>query len=550
MERMTLNLKGKELLLIATIAGIVCLAVYGRTLFCDFVNYEDPEYVINNPFIRSFNKDFWYSAFATVPLNFWVPLLWLSFAIDYHFWGLNPLGYHLTNVVLHAVNTSIMLFIADRIYRNSLIRIEGVSRSRYLYPSLLLLAALLFGIHPARVESVAWITERKDLLNGIFTLASVYFYLRYREKKDASFPRSLIIREYVLSLVLFLLSLTAKPSSIFIPLALLVMDWYPLGRFRNNGLWRLVAEKIPYLVLATPVIAASVIGRALQGGYNSLAEIPFAVRLVAAGNSILEYFSLMLFPVGILPYYHLPRPIPILYIYKAVIAYVVFFTIICFCRKKLPWLVAAVLSFVVTLFPGLHFFADGYQVILAPRYTYLASLFPVIIVAAMIFNGVYKLLSRQQYAGRLCAGIVALLLVLYAITTYRLIGDWQDSGTMWSKVIAHKPFEKAYFFRGEYLAQRGNYIDAVADYTTCIDLSAGLVGPRMYNVYAFRGDALMKAGYHEDALEDFNTAISLYPHPLYFYYRGTLLRKLGRFAEADEDLRRAGETSGQLHWIE
>jgi len=545
-----LNLKNKNLFLVALVAGIVCLVVFGRTLFCDFVNYEDPEYVINNPFLRNFDKDFWYSAFATVPLNFWVPLLWISFAIDYHFWGLNPLGYHLTNVILHAVNTGIMVFIADRIYRNSLIRIEGVSRSRYLYPALLLLAALLFGIHPARVESVAWVTERKDLLNGIFTLAAIYFYLRYRDKKDALPPGGAVLREYAASLLLFFLSLTAKPSSIFIPLALLVMDWYPLGRFRNNGLWRLVAEKIPFLVLATPVIAASVIGRALQGGYSSLAEIPFAVRLVAAGNSILEYFKLMLFPLGILPYYHLPRPVPIFYIYKAAIAWLALLLLVCLGRKKILWLVAIVLSFVVTLFPALHFFADGYQVILAPRYSYLASVLPAIIVAALIVNGYQKISARQRPAATALAGLVGILLVFYSITSYRLIGDWKDSGTMWGKVIAHRPFEKAYFFRGEYLASQGKYLDAVDDYTTCITLSEGLVGPKMYNVYAFRGEALMKAGYYEQALEDFNTAISMNQHPLYYYHRGSILKKLGRVMEADEDFKRAGETDGRLLWIE
>jgi len=397
---------------------------------------------------------------------------------------------------------------------------------------------------------VAWITERKDTLNGIFTLASIYFYLRYQEKKEAAQPGPLVIREYVASLVLFLLSLTAKPSSIFIPLTLLVMDWYPLGRHRTNRLLRLMAEKLPYLLLAVPIIAASMIGRALQGGYSSLADIPFAVRLVAAGNSILEYFNLMLFPVGILPYYHLPRPIPNLYIYKAVFAYGSLCIIIWFFRKKLPWLVAIILSFVVTLFPGLHFFADGYQVILAPRYTYLASLLPVIIIAAMIFCGYQQLLSRQRYAGKILAGLMGSLLLFYAITTYRQIGDWQDSGAMWSKVIARQPFEKAYFFRGEYLAQKGNYLDAVNDYTTCISLSAGLVGPKMYNVYAFRGDALMKAGYYAEALEDFNTALSLYPHPLYYYHRGTVLQKLGRYLDADEDFKRAGQAKGRLYWIE
>jgi tetratricopeptide (TPR) repeat protein len=546
-----LNVKNRQLIVVALFAGLVCLAVYWRALSCGFVNYEDPEYVINNPIIRSFGSDFWYGAFATVPLNFWVPLLWVSFALDYHFWGLNPLGYHLTNNVLHAVNAGLIVFIADRVYRNSrLINPEVAPASGYRYAGLLLFAALLFGIHPARVESVAWITERKDLLNGVFTLASVYCYLRYLERQETTLPGVLLDRYYILSLLLFLGSLLAKPSSIFIPLALLVVDWYPLQRQRNSTMLRLILEKVPYLALAVPIISASVIGRAMQGGYTSLSAIPFTVRLVAAGNSILEYFRLMLFPVDILPYYHLPRPVPNLYIYKAAITYLALAALVLLARKRLPWLVAMVMAFVITLFPALHFFADGYQVILAPRYTYLASLLPVIIIAAMIFNGWSRICSWRRQAGAIFACLMAALLLTYAVTTNQLIGDWHDSGAMWSKVIASMPFEKAYFYRGEYRAGTGNYLDAVDDYTTCITLTAGLVGPKMYNVYAYRGVALMKVGYYEDALDDFTTAISMYPHPLYYYYRGTLLKQLGRQQEAAEDLKRAGQTEGPLYWIE
>jgi hypothetical protein len=543
------NIKN-NVLKIAIFAGVITFLVYLPALYCGFVNYEDPEYVINNPVIRSFDKDFWHWAFGSVPLNFWVPLLWMSFALDYHFWGLDPFGYHLTNILLHAINTGFVAFIADKIYTSSPLKERTGPESGYLYPAMILLAALLFGLHPARVESVAWITERKDVLNGLFTLASLFCYLRYVEKQAVSGARTQVVSNYTASVFLFLLSLTAKPGSVFIPFGLLVMDWWPLERFRKTSTAKLFAEKAPYLILAIPIIAASVIGRSSQGGYNSLDVYPFTVRLVAAGNSILEYFSLMLFPVGILPYSHLPRPVPTLYIYKAAIAYLSFFFIVWMGRKKYPWLVALVLFFVVTLFPALHFFADGYQVILAPRYTYLASLLPVVIIAAMVFYGYEKLLLWQRSLGRVFAGFIMLMLVFYSITTYRLIGDWKDSGTMWNKVISRQPFEKAYFYRGEYLAEKGKYLEAINDYTTCITLSAGITGPKMYNVYAFRGVALMEAGYYQDALDDLTTAISLNPVPQYYYFRGAVLKKMGRLIDADEDFRSAGRSDGRLYWVE
>ncbi len=546
-----IHLKSKVLFLIAILASVVCIIVYMRALSCGFVNYEDPEYVINNPVIRHFNKDFWYWAFTTVPLNFWVPLLWISYALDYYFWGLNPLGYHLTNLILHAINTGFVVFIADRIYRMSPLKRYALLESNLLYYVMLLLAALLFGIHPARVESVVWITERKDVLNGLFTFASIYCYLQYVERKEAAASGWSKNGLYIGSVTLFLVSLTAKPGSIFIPLTLLIMDWFPLDRFGKNKWMTLIIEKLPYVVLALPIIAASIIGRVVQGGYNSLSDLPFTVRLVAAGNSILEYFNLMLFPVDILPYYHLPRPIPEIYILKSALVYVSLLGITCLGRKKFPWIVAIILSFVITLFPALHFFADGYQVMLAPRYTYLASLLPVVIISAMVIDGYQKLESLQKSASKIFAGFVLALLGFYSITTYQLIGDWKNSNTLWSKVIDHQPlFEKAYFFHGEALAENGYYIEAVNDFTTCISLSAGLNGPTMYNVYAFRGDSLMKAGYYENALVDFNTAISLYPHPLYFYYRGILMNKLGRVVSAGEDFKRAGSVNGPIYWIE
>ena len=210
---------------IALAAGLICLLVYLRALSCGFVNLDDPYFILNNEAIRRLDGKLLAWAFGQPGFDLWIPLTWLSLAVDYRFWGLNPLGYHLTNILLHAANTVLVVLIADRLCRIRFGEVWGAAGRPYLYPGMLLLAGLLFGIHPLRVESVAWVTERKDVLNGLLSLGSVLLYLRYVQRKEAGQGGS---GAYLCSLFLFALSLMAKSVSVVLPAVLLVADWYPL----------------------------------------------------------------------------------------------------------------------------------------------------------------------------------------------------------------------------------------------------------------------------------------------------------------------------------
>lgn len=544
-----MNFKNKHALLLAVLLAIVCVLLYLPALNCEFVNLDDPEYVIDNTGIRSIDREFFHFAFLSVPLNVWLPLLLTSFAIDYHFWGLNPFGYHLTNILLHAVNAGLVVLLADALYRKRFAR-DVPAATNYLYPCLLLLAGLLFGVHPARVESVVWISERKDVLNGIFTLASIYFYLGYQERRDNSGVLPWRSYHYGASLVLFLLSMMAKPSSVLLPAALLVMDWYPLERLRKGRVVAALMEKVPYFLGALPLVAISLIARAGQGGFNSTADFPLAVRTVAAGNSLVEYFKLMVFPVGILPYHTLPRAIPDVFIHKA-FAVVLFLCACLVLAKKVPWFTACILFFTITILPSLHFVADGYQLLLASRYTYLPSILPAVLLAAVIVQWLHRAsASPLPYARPLLGCLVVCGLVFYMVQTRQLIGPWQNSGVLWSKVIAHEPFDKAYFLRGEYYASKGAYAAAIDDYTTCLSQASVMTIPALHNVFAFRGDAFAQSALYQQAVDDFTEAILMYPHPLYFYHRGRALQNLGRTGEADANFANAGQASGQLMWFE
>ncbi|GAM10549.1 transmembrane and TPR repeat-containing protein [Geobacter sp. OR-1] len=545
-----MNREKYRVITIALLVAAVCFIVYLRALSCGFVNLDEPEYLLDNTAIRTMDKDFWYWAFATVSLNFWVPLLWLSFAIDYQIWGLDPFGFHLTNNILHALNAGLIVFVCDKMFKNRWSVSERFSRSRFLYPLLLLIAGLLFAVHPARVESVAWVTERKDVLNGFFTMGFIYFYLCYQEKKEAGLGNGAVWRAYLISLGLFLLSLMAKPSSILIPVALLLIDWYPLERFRKGNVIRLVTEKLPFLVLSVPIVLASMLLRAQQGGYNTFSDFPLFARFVAAGNSVVEYYRMMLWPVGILPYYNLPRAIPELYLVKTILL-ILFLCYSVYLGRKIPWFTAAVFTFTITLFPALHFFADGYQLILAARYTYLASIFPSIIVAALVVKAYQRGVDAWPSYGRyVAATLVVAVFSCYVATTYRLIGDWKNSGAMWTKVIERLPFDKAYFFRGWYYSDIGNYEAAIDDYTTCLSQASPQTIPALYNIHSYRGYALMKAGYYNDAVDDFSTAIAMAPHPQFYYFRGMTYKAMGNAVAAAADLARADGEAGRLYWVD
>jgi protein O-mannosyl-transferase len=540
---------------IASAAGLICLLVYLRTLGCDFVSYDDPDYVLNNPLIRHLDVRHVVSAFTDQYSGWWMPLTWISLAIDYHFWELNPLGYHFTNILLHAVNTGLVVLIAGRIWT----QIQGQDsggplpcddsagqrQGEYLYPLTMLLAGLLWGIHPLRVESVAWVTERKDVLNGLFSLGSILLYLRYAQSRKADGRGGAGV--YLLSLLMFALSLMAKSISVVLPLMLLVIDWYPLNRLRRGRIFPVLAEKLPFILLSV-VMAIVTIHFTSQVGYLvPYSVFPFSQRLAVSGNALFEYCRLMLYPVGILPFYLIPDPIPVSFTIKMVA-----FTIgafFCFhVRSNHPWLPATLLLFVLPLVPVLAFFQNGDQAF-AARFTYLPSLAPAIAVA-LVGAVLYSTTLKPVRWNLLCGAGALVVVLLYCAVTVRDIAVWQDSVSLWTRVIDLHPEVASYKERGKLYAVRGDYRAAVDDFSSAIAMASGVWQRKIFNLYAFRGEAYRSMGRYPEAVQDFTTAISFYPHPVYYHYRGIALQQLGKATAANEDFAKAGGATGPLDWFE
>jgi len=537
---------GKRLPLAVATAVAICLLVYLRAIFCDFTNLDDPAYVINNSSIRQLDQNLLVSAF-TRPYYFgWLPLTSLSFAVDYHFWQLNPMGYHLTNVLLHSCNVGLVVLITDSLCRQKFPLPAMNPAHPWLYPSMLVFTGLLFGLHPMRVEAVAWVSQRKDVLNGLFSLGAVFVYLHYARKKMAGRAAA---GAYCLSLVLFLFSLMAKQVSVVLPVMLLVCDWYPLGRLRRDNLSRLLAEKIPYLALS---VAVTLLAIRIASGTNVMItaeDFPFYARCLVSGNALFEYCRYLLYPVGILPSFVIGDTIQPSFVVKTVI--VVVFTGLCLAAaRKRPEPAALWLNFILPLLPVLAFTQAADDTSFASRHTYLPSVAPAIAAGILSARGYLAAAGSKPRLVRTVFPVLATALVIgYGAMTLRLIAAWQDPGTLWTRQIEIEPLGRAYTFRGIYYFSRGRHDEALQDFAQAIRIAREAGREDVFNLLAYHGETLRALGRHEEAVADFTAAISLSRHPQYYFFRGSSLQALGRSGEAAEDFRRAGTNTGPISWF-
>lgn len=532
---------------VAFFAAACCFLVYLRALGCEFVWFDDPEYVLMNQTIRSLDFQHLRSAFTSVHDSFWMPFTWISLAIDYHFWQLEPIGYHFTNIILHATNLYLVVLLADQLYQSIGSALAGgvtvSAGERLLVP---LIAGLLFGLHPLRVESVAWITERKDVLNGLFVLGALLFYLRYVRNKEVG--GGTIWPNYTLALLLFISSMLCKQVSVVLPVMLLVLDWFPLRRMTPGKTWQVFVEKVPFLGCALVMAVTTIMIAKRAGILISHDALPLTVRLVVAGNALFEYCRMTLYPVGIQPFYLLNHGIPVSFLIKASFAAAIT-VFACWSWRRRPWLTAGWLLFVLPLLPVLGFFQNGEQAY-AARFTYLGSTLIWIFVVSLCFlktSGGQGRVNRRTDVP-LVAGAVCILLVFTGITL-RLIPVWDNTGTLWSRVIAIDPLGRAYQERGLYRFNNGDAYGAAEDLSAAIDIARAnnVFG---FNLVAHRGMVFLALKRYGEAVADFNEAISQHPASRYYYNRGLALRGLGRIVEAEDDVRRAGADRGPVTWIE
>ncbi len=293
--------------------------VYLAALQNEFVEWDDSQYVFENLHIRSFDLDFFKWAFFDFYAANWHPLTWISHALDYAVWGLNPMGHHLTNNILHAVNTFLVVLLVVRLLTSrQAVKLTsshmssapadppeaGNSRFTIHDSRFALIAAgvtgLLFGLHPIHVESVAWVAERKDLLCALFYLLSIMAYVSYR-----SYTTN---KSYILSLFFFILALLSKPMAVSLPVVLLILDWYPFGRIQSLKTFRdSFVDKIPFIALSIVSSILTVLAQRAEGAVTAIEAIPLSTRMLVASKSLIAYLWKMLMPMHLIPYYPYPN---------------------------------------------------------------------------------------------------------------------------------------------------------------------------------------------------------------------------------------------------
>ncbi len=550
--------------LIAVLSALITFLAYLPTLQNEFVGWDDDAYIFENPHILSINMAFFRWAFLSFYDGNWHPLTWLSHAIDYVIWGLNPMGHHLTNIILHAVNTPLVVLLAVRLieennkrYAVSSMKSEnppsppfskgGMGGFVTLYDSRFPLitagvTGLLFGLHPLHVESVAWASERKDLLCALFFLLSIRSYMSYQSDKR--------YRTYLFSLGFFLLALMSKPMAVTLPVVLLILDWYPFKRIQSlKALWKTLVEKIPFVTLSLISSVLTVLAQRAGEAIVSMEVAPLSTRALVAVKSLIAYLWKMLLPLNLIPFYPYPRNISFFSFESLLPIFLVMgITIICvgLLKKQKLWL-SVWGYYVVTLIPVIGMVQVGNQS-MADRYTYLPGLGPFLIIGLGVAWASKKVdaLTRRSLIVKL-AGITAAIFVFVSMIylTINQTGIWKNSIQLWSYVIENEP-EKvphAYNNRGIAYADMKEYDQAIADYNKAIELN-----PRNFFAYNNRGIAYFYKGRYDQAIADYNKSIEINPkYDIVYYNMACLYSTRNNNEEACKWLRKSIE-NGYDNW--
>ena len=494
------------------ILGLVSavLVIYGQTGGYDFISYDDRTYVMNNPAIR--NGITWESlrwAFTATYASNWHPLTWVSYMADYRFFGLNPKGYHVVNVVLHAANT-VIVFLVLRV-------ITGA-----VWPSAFV--AALFGVHPLHVESVAWVAERKDVLSTLCWLLTMWAYARYAEHKSLGW--------YLAALGLFVLGLMAKPMLVTLPFVLLLLDWWPLRRIvfssgepPREPLGRLMLEKVPFMVLAAVSSVLTVIAQSSGGAVATLERFPIDVRLMSAVVSYVAYLQKTVWPVGLSVHY--PHPGSALSVWMVLAAAIILLAVtaaaIRWARSR-PYVVVGWLWYLGTLVPVIGLVQVGDQA-MADRYTYV----PLIGVFIAVAWGARDLASRWRSARWAVPWLATVLLVVLTVAAWNQVRYWRDSITLYEHAVSVVEGDPLLHYNlANELRERGRLAEAAQHYEEALRFD-----PNHAAAHTNLGPILAQQGRLDDAITHYTAALRIKPELAEAHNNlGMLLAEHGKIEEA------------------
>jgi hypothetical protein len=527
--------------LAAAVSAFVFL-VYLAALGNEFVNWDDRQYLLGNPHILSFDLTFLRWAFFDFYAFNWHPLTWVSHALDYAVWGWDPFGHHLTNNILHAVNSFLVVVLVARL-------VESADDD----PRFTLIVAgttgVLFGLHPIHVESVAWVAERKDLLCALFYLSSSAAYLKYTSASLSPGVRGEKTRWYLLALCFFILALMSKPMAVSLPVVLLLLDWYPLKRTSPRSSLRIAfIEKLPFIAFGLLSSLLTILAQQSGGAVQSADEYLLSMRVFTAAKALVAYLGKLIVPVDLVPFYPYPEDISIFTTeYLFVIALPLLITAACLVTAKKQKLLTSVWGYyVATLIPVLGIVQVGGQS-MADRYMYLPSLGPFLI-AGLGVAWVSRKAHAMEKLGLLVKVVAASVMILAVVSltylTLKQIHIWKNSIALWTYVIEKEPgkVRRAYMNRSAAFCEIGQYDKAIADYDMAV-----AIAPLDPDVYYGRGLVYFEIRQFDKAIVDHSIAITLsqdggegfFGLKFIFFDRGLAYLQIGERGLALEDFRKA-----------
>jgi lipoprotein NlpI len=532
----------RAFLLIAIL--IITFIAFIPSLSNQFIKtWDDNVYVTENPMITHIDPESIKGFFTTQKNGTYVPLPLLTWAVEFKLFGLNPFPYHLNNLLLHLICTLLVF------YFFRLLRLPAIYSA---------LGALLFGIHPMHVESVAWVTERKDLLFCLFYLASLITYMKFILSKNRK------LRFFLLTLLLFVFSLFSKIQAVSLPLSLFLLDYW----FGRPWKWNLIYEKIPFFVFSLLFGLGGYFILQNLGGIDIHDPFNLIERILIGLYSLSAYIVKLIMPLKLSCHYPYPvvpgEILPVLFylspVFLLCLAVLIFLTV-----RKTKTVVFGALFFLVNVMFLLQFMRAG-EAFQADRFSYVSyiGLFFILSWTA------YKFASRNRSSRMVITGLSIFVIIFFFINTFARCKDWKDSITLWSDVISkYDNAPIAYDNRGVAYGELGQWDKTITDFSRAIeidpkyakawydrgvaygnlgqwdmaldDLSNAIgIDPKFTDAYSNRGNAYSYIGQSDKAIADFSIAILIDPQNAVAYYdRGNAHSNLGHWNEAIADYSRA-----------
>jgi tetratricopeptide (TPR) repeat protein len=493
----------RQKLIVYIVLTVVTCAVFWQVNQYDFINFDDHGYVTENSLIRSeLTLDGIHWIFSAKYLDVWNPLVWLSFMLDYRIYGLDAGGYHLTNLILHILSTLLLFRLFNRMT-------QATWKSAFV--------AAIFALHPLHVESVAWISERKDVLSAFFWMLTLYLYVYYTEKPA--------VKRYLLVLFSFVLALMSKPMVVTMPLIMILLDYWPLGRFtlkKSNLISWQLKEKTPFFILSAFISIIRIT--------YAPEHFPLSERIANAPVAFVTYLAKTFWPHNMSIYYPFPDHIHLSQALLATLLIIFITAAVILMTKRIPYLFVGWFWFVITIAPVIGIIEISFSApcSMADRYHYL----PSIGIALILAWGIPSLIKRKTI---LFPAAIAILAIM-GLVGWKQCSYWENSTALFSHALqVTKDNYLAYEGRGIAYGEIGDYQSAIEDFNKAIGLKKDYA-----DAYINRGFAYYNIGQYQKAIGDYNEAIRLKTDKAEFYNnRGINYIALGQYKPAIEDLNKA-----------